>query len=63
MEMWLFQNPDEPTVTNDTINWQALQKILEEPMKGFFSHHVTQECLADSKKPFYGLTGRATPVD
>ena len=62
MNTWLFQKSKEPTLTNDTINL-ALQTVLQESMKEFFSHPVTQTCLDESRAPFYGLTGKRPPTD
>src|SRR5579859_570192 len=61
MEIWLNQGP-KPNISNQSIN-DELTKILKEPMEEFFTHSVTLECLAQSKRPFYGTTGRSTPKD
>ena len=61
MEIWLNQGP-EPNIPNKSIN-DEIKKILKEPMEEFFTHSVTLECLAQSKAPFYGTTGRSTPKD
>jgi hypothetical protein len=59
MESWLYQ--DEPSVTNDAINLQ-LQWILRGPIQKFFEHPVTTQCLDESRKPFHGPSGRASPI-
>ena len=59
MESWLNQN--EPKITNKEIN-RYLESILMEPIQKFFNHPVTNQCLHESKKPFHGPSGKASPI-
>ena len=62
MENWLSQPTDGPLVTNDCINL-ALQTILRGPVKEFFNHPITLECLAESRRRFCGPTGKSAATD
>ena len=60
MESWLKQN--DPRITNREIN-RHLQSILIEPIKQFFDHPVTNQCLNESKRLFHGPSGRASATE
>jgi hypothetical protein len=59
MESWL--NQTNPDITNAEIN-SYLESILMEPIQKFLIHPVTNQCLHDSKRPFHGPSGKASPI-
>jgi hypothetical protein len=61
MESWLNQDP-KPTIPNHIID-RDLQKILEAPIKQFFNHPVTTQCLAESTTLFRGPSGRSSATE
>jgi hypothetical protein len=60
MESWL--NQDDPSVTNKVI-YTYLKSILIKPIKEFFDHTVTNQCLDKCKRLFRGSSGRGSATE